>query len=134
MGKVVIRAELEGRLKAWADAQTPKIPVSYEGVSFQKPTDGAYLECFLLPAGTIDVDVGATRKRHVGIFQINCWVKSGTGLRKAETLAQNIVDLFPILPKTGVVSIESTPHVDDSIPDPAGWIAVPVTVVYRYEN
>lgn len=134
MSNTVIRAELETRLKAWADAQTPKIPISFEGVPFTKPTSGMYLECFLLPAATIDVDVSATRKRRLGIFQVNCWMESGTGMRQVEILAQNIIDLFPIVPKTGAVSIESTPYADDSILDPSGWIAVPVTVQYRHES
>lgn len=134
MSNTIIRAELETRLKAWADAQDPKIPVSFENAAFVKPTTGVYLECFLIPAATIDVDVGATRKRRLGLFQINCWAKSGTGMRQAETLAQNVIDLFPILPKTGAVSIEATPYADDSIPDPSGWLAVPVTIKYRHES
>lgn len=134
MSNATIRAELETRLKTWADAQTPKIPVSFEGVPFTKPASGTYLECFLIPAVTIDADVSATRQRRLGIFQVNCWIKSGTGMRQVETLAQNIIDLFPILPKTGAVSIESTPYADNSILDPSGWIAVPVSIQYRHEN
>lgn len=134
MSNKIIRAELETRLKVWADAQTPKIPVAFEGVTFTKPTDGVYLATFLLPTETIDVDVSATRKRRIGIFQINCWARAGKGMGQVETLAQNIIDLFPIIPKVGTVSVERTPYANDAIPDDSGWMIVPVTVEYRHES
>lgn len=134
MSNKIIRAELESRLKVWADAQTPKIPVAFENVTFTKPTDGVYLQTFLLPTATLDVDVAATRKRRIGIFQVNCWARAGKGMGQVETLAQNIIDLFPILPKTGSVSIERTPYASDSMPDDSGWVIVPVTVEYRHES
>lgn len=134
MSNKIIRAELETRLKMWAASQPTKIPVAYEGVAFTKPTDGMYLETFLLPTDVIDSDLAATRKRYIGIFQVNCWAKSGKGMGQVEQLAQNIIDLFPILPKTGAVSIERTPYAEGSILDDTGWIIVPVTIEYRYES
>jgi len=134
MSNSVIRAELEARLKTWADAQLPKVPVSYEGVAFTKPTDGVFLESFLLPTTTIDVNVDGSRKRYLGIFQINCWAKSGSGMRPVETLAQEIIDLYPILPKSGAVSIEATPEAERAVPDTSGWMVVPVVIEYRYES
>jgi hypothetical protein len=134
MSNKIIRAELETRLKTWAGSQPTKIPVAYEGVAFTKPTDGTYLEAFLLPSDVIDVDVAATRKRYIGIFHINCWARSGKGMGQVEQLAQSIIELFPVLPKTGLVSIESTPYAEKAILDDSGWLVVPVTVEYRYES
>ena len=133
MSNSIIRAELETRLKTWADAQTPKIPVAFQNVPFTKPTTGVWLEAYLLPNFTMNQEVSGKRKTHIGIFHINCWAPSGTGMGRVEQLAQQIVDLYPILPKTGAVSIEQTPTADNSIPD-NGWVIVPVTVKYRMES
>lgn len=134
MSNSIIRAELETRLKAWADAQVPKVPIAFEGVSFTKPTDGVFLEAYLIPNLTLDTAVDGTRQRHLGIFQVNCWARSGKGMRQVEALAQNIINLFPLLPKSGMVSIEKTPNAESHLLDPSGWIIVPVTVSYRFET
>jgi hypothetical protein len=134
MSNIIIRSELESRLKAWADAQVPKVPIAFEGMAFTKPADGVFLEPTLVPSITLDVDVSAKRKRRYGIFNVNCWAKSGTGMRQVETLAQGIVDAFPIYPKVGAVSIESTPFVHGHENDASGWLIVPVTIQYRYES
>jgi hypothetical protein len=130
----IIRAELETRLKAWADSQVPKIPVAFEGVSFTKPNNGPMLECFLLPSATLDSNVSGTRKTRLGIFHVNVWAQSGKGMGQAESLAQSIVDLFPMLPRQGTVSIESTPFAGDHQDDIAGWLGIPVTIQYRHES
>jgi hypothetical protein len=134
MSNSIIRAELETRLKAWADAQVPKVPIAFEGVSFTKPNDGVFLEAFLIPSITLDTAVDGSRQRLLGMFQVNCWARSGKGMRQVEALAQSIINLFPLLPKTGAVSIEKTPNAESHILDSAGWIIVPVTISYRFET
>lgn len=134
MSNVIIRAELETRLQTWADAQTPKIPIAFEGWAFDKNAHELFLEPLLVPVVTLDKELSATRKTRIGIFSVNCWAKSGKGMRSIETLAQNIVELFPILPKQGTVSIEATPHAGDTYPDPSGWMVLPVTIQYRHET
>lgn len=130
-----IRVELETRLLTWANAQTPKVPIAFQGVAFTKPTDGSpYLECFLLPAATLNRTVDGKRKTYIGLFQVNCWVQSGKGMGAVEALAQKVIDLFPILPKTGSVSVEQTPSAENSLLDDSGWLIVPVTVKYRMET
>lgn len=134
MSNNLIRAELETRLYTWANAQSPKIPIAFEGVAYTKPSDGVFLEAILIPNITNDVDVAATRQRLMGIFQVNCWAKSGKGMGEVERLANSIIDLYPILPKTGNVSIESTPYAGSPIHDTSGWVVIPVTIPYRYEQ
>lgn len=134
MSNSIIRAELETRLKTWADAQVPKIPIAFEGVGFTKPTSGVYLEPFLLPSATMNNTVAGSRITRYGMFHVNCWALSGKGMREVETLAQSIVDLFPILPKSGTVSIERTPFVHDKETDLSGWVYVGVTIEYRHET
>jgi hypothetical protein len=133
MSNAVIRAELETRLKAWADAQIPEVPIAFQNVPFTKPT-GPYLEAILMPNGTFNKELSGTRKTYIGIFQVNCWAPSGKGMGQVEALSQSVVNLFPILPKSGAVSIEQTPTAEKPLPDDSGWVIVPVTIKYRMET
>jgi hypothetical protein len=128
-----IRTELETRLKAFADSASPALKVAFEGVLFTKPS-APFLECFLFPAHTKNVTTAGTRKRECGVFQVNVWTPSGKGTREAEDIAQGIVDAFPIVPKTGLVSVEQTPEKGRAMPDVPGWLIIPVTISYRYES
>lgn len=133
MSLSTIRAELESRLKTWADAQVPKIPVSYQNVSFTKPANYApFVECFLLPVPTLNKEITGKRKTMTGLFQVNVWAPKGKGMGQAETLAQGVVNAFPILPKSAV-SIESTPYAESPTLDDSGYVIVPVLIKYRYE-
>lgn len=134
MSNVTIRAELEARLQTWADAQNRQIPIAFEGWAFNKEEHTLFLEPLLAPVVTLDRELSATRKTRLGIFSVNIWAKSGNGMRTIETMAQSIVELFPILPKQGTVSIEATPHAGDTYPDPSGWMVLPVTIQYRHET
>jgi hypothetical protein len=129
-----VRAALEGRLQAWASSQNPAVKIAFEEVSFDRPADlSPYVECFLIPNLTKNRDVEAATKTDYGLFQVNVWTQNGTGMGLAQTLAQGIVDTFPILPKVGSVSIEATPSIGRSIKDNAGWLGLPVLIKYRCE-
>lgn len=133
MSNALIRQALETRLKAWADVQTPKPPVAYQNVSFTKPTTGYWLESFLIPSSAHERETSASKKTYLGMFQVNVWTPRGIGMQIAERTADSIVASFPVVPKIGVVSVEST-KVDASISDESGWVAVPVLINYRYET
>ena len=134
MSNSIIRAVLETRLKAWADAQVPKIPVAFEGASFNKQSSGGFLQPIILPNGTINNDLSGKRKTHFGIFEVRCWYPSGSGMGQAEKLSNSIINLFPLLPKTGSVSVENTPYTEKPQIEESGWIVVPVLIFYRYEG
>lgn len=135
MSNAVIRAELEARLKAWADSQTPEVKVAWENIHFTKPAEGSlWLEPILVPNDTMNKELSTKRKTYLGIFQINCWAPSGKGMGQVEKLAQSLIDLFPVLPKTGLVSIEKTPTAEKPLLDNSGWVIVPVTIQYRMET
>jgi hypothetical protein len=128
-----IRSFFEGALKTWADAQSPALSISFENTSFSKPSTGNFLECFLIPNETINPAVNGTRKREIGIFQVNVWTRQNSGSKDAMTIAQGIVDLFPLVPK-GAVSVEKTPSIEKSLLDNSGWYITPVTIEYRLET
>ena len=135
MSNQIIAAALEARLKAWAAAQVPPVPVAYENVAFTKPVDGSpWLEAFLIPNLTMNNEVSGGRKTHLGFFQVNCWVHKGSGMGRGRSLSQSIINLFPMLPKVGAISIEATPSASQPLDGDSNWVIVPVLIKYRYES
>lgn len=133
MSNKIIRAALESRLSQWAASQP--LPVSYENVAFTKPDDTPYVECRLIPNVTTNREVSAAKQRRTGLFQVNVWTPQGIGMGQAETLAEAVVALFPVVPKSlGNLSIEQTPTIRPAILDGASWVIVPVLIKYRYES
>lgn len=132
---MTIRSEIESRLLAWAAAQNPPIPVALENVSFTKPGAGkSYLQVFFLNSATVNTDVSATGERETGIVQINCCVPQGTGAGAGDNLAESIKSLFPVLPKTGTVSIERPAQTSAAIMRDDGYRVIPVSISYRVER
>ena len=131
---MTIRQELEIRLATFAASQSPKIEIAYEGVPFTKPTNKPFLECFLISAGISTVTVDAIRNRERGTFQVNVWYPSGSGARAVEMIGQGLLNAFPVVPKVGTVSIEQPANTGRLIVDLAGWIVLPVTIIYRQET
>lgn len=135
MSNQIIAAALESRLKAWAEAQVPPVPVAFEDVAFNKPTNGTpWLEPILIPNDTMNKEVSGGRKTYLGFFQVNVWAPKGEGMGRARSLAQSIVNLFPLLPKVGAVSIEATPTASRPMDGDQNWKIVPVLIKYRYES
>lgn len=130
MSTAIVRAALETRLATWASTQS--LPIAYQNVGFTKP-NGPWLEAILIPNLTMNKEITGTRKTMLGFFQVNVWTPQGQGTGQAEAIAQGIVDLFPMVPKFGSVSIESTPSVERTHPDEDGWAVTPVLITYRYE-
>jgi len=126
------RSEIETRINNWAKAQVPPIPVAFEGVSFTKPA-GPYLEVFMLGGNSKSRNVAADGVRTYGIFQVNCYAPANKGMGEVEALRDNIVALFPVLPKMGTVSIEQPLSWSGSdVID--GHVLVPVRGNYRIES
>jgi len=132
MTQRTIRLEVEAKVKAWAAAQSPAIPIAYENVAFTKP-DTTFIELYLIPATTVNKTVSAARKTLTGLIQFNIYTKEGVGTKKSEELAQTLIDLFPVVPKTGSVSIEQTGSIMNTLYE-AQWLVTPVRFRYRQEN
>lgn len=129
----IVRAYFESALNTWAASQSPAIPISFENVPFTKPSSGNFLECFVLPATTVARTISGDKSREVGIFQVNIWIPSGEGSGAAQVLADSIAALFPLVPKSGAVSIEKPPSIERAIEDASGWYVVPLVIHYRHE-
>lgn len=128
-----VRNELTARLATVAATLT--LPVSYENVPFTKPANLLpFLELFIVPALTLDVTVDGTRQREVGYMQVNVWSKQGVGTKQGEDIAAAIRTAFPVIPKTGTVSIENTPSIKQAILDSSGYRVIPIIISYRQES
>lgn len=127
------RSEIETRLSDWAKAQTPPIPVAFQNVKFNKPLTGPFLEVYLLGDSSISSDLSASNVRTYGMFQINCYAPVNTGMAQVETLAQSVVDLYPVVPKTGTVSIEAPLNTSGSFVVDS-YVCIPVRARYRTES
>jgi hypothetical protein len=130
---MTVRSEIETRLNDWAKAQVPPIPVAFQNVKFTKPLSGSYLELYFLGDNSMNRDLAASGVRTYGMFQVNCFAPVNTGMAQVEALAQSVKDLFPVLPKTGTVSIESPPNASGSY-EADTFVCVPVRVSYRVET
>ena len=137
MTQRTIRSEVEAKVKAWAAAQSPAIPIAYENVTFTKPSptddNSRFIELYIIPATTVNQTVNAARKTLTGLIQFNIYTVAGVGTKKSEELAQALIDLFPVVPKTGSVSIEQTGSIMNTLYD-AQWLVTPVRFRYRQEN
>ncbi len=87
----------------------------------------------IIPATTVNQTVSAARKTLTGLIQFNIYTKEGVGTKKSEELAQALLDLFPVVPKTGTVSIEQTGSIMNTLYE-AQWLVTPVRFRYRQEN
>lgn len=133
MSLVTIRSIITTALVTWATDKN--IPVEREGQPFDKPINHAtYIQMYLLPHDTQVATLDGSRRRHTGDAFINIWVQDGTGTGEAESLADELVNLFPVYPNNfAPLSIETVPSVKRSMLDDSGWRITPVVFGYRLE-
>ena len=93
MSEITIRRAFESRLKNWADAQTPPIPLAFENIPFDPPS-ATYLSCFLINANNISFTLDRRHIRYSGIFQINVHVPVNTGAGLPAEIAAALRTIF----------------------------------------
>ena len=136
MSQAAIRAKFMLTLVAYANNHNPVLAIARENISFVKPNGSAtFLEAFLIPAETRTAVLDGSRRRFWGDFQINVWAKEGSGAEIAETIAEEISQLFKVYPKDLLpLSIEGPPSIKKSLTDGTGYRVTPVLIPYRYES
>lgn len=133
MSQAIVRSDLESKLLAWAATHSPTVKIALQNVPFIKPADySPFVEEFLIPAYTVNASLDGSRQRYLGIFQLNIWTKDGIGSGTAERILASLEQHFPVIPKTGLVSVEQTPSAGRAIQQ-EGWEITPVMIKYRYE-
>ena len=129
-----IRSNLEDRLRTFCAAQTPPIPIAFEGIPFVKPSNSRYVQCWLLPSTTTSPTVEGYRRRVRGLFQISVYCPDGRGSKEVEDLSEQIAALYPVVPKNifTELSIDRPTQTSQAYID-ANYRCIPVTVSYRAE-
>jgi len=129
-----IRAIYEGRLKTWADARVPALPVAYENVPFDPVTGATYLKAFLLPANTVSGDLAGALTTYRGVFQVSVCAPINKGAGAALGIADELAALFVVnarLTASGLTVQQITPcSVAPALQDDTNYI-VPVSFQFR---
>lgn len=132
MTQRTLRKEIEDKVSNWAANQTPPLQIAYENVAFTKPAT-PFVELYIIPAVTVNPTVDTKRTTLIGYIHFNIYCPSGKGTKQSEDIAQALINLFPVYPKTGTVSIENIGYVMSPLYD-AQWRVLPVRIKYRQEN
>lgn len=138
MSDRIIRSLFEGRLKTWATARVPALPIAYEDVAFTPPADGSpYLRAFLLPANTTSEDLEGKHTAYRGIFQVSVVTKAGIGRGAAEGVADEIAALYPnnlALTKSGLTVYVRSPMSTGSVQQGDTTTTMPLSIQYRADT
>lgn len=138
MSDKIIRSLFEGRLKTWATARVPPLPIAYEDVAFTPPADGSpYLRAFLLPANTTSEDLEGKHTAYRGVFQVSIVTKAGIGRGTAEGIADEIASLFPnnlALTKTTFTVYVRSPMATASAQQGDTTTSLPLSFQYRADT
>lgn len=137
MSHKIVRSLLEGRLKTWAAARIPVLRIAYQNVSFTPAANETYLRAFTLPAGTDSNDLAGAHRLYTGVFQVTIVTSVGTGPGAAETLADELVALYPLndrLTKAGFTAQVVTPVEPGPEQQEDTVFALPLSFQYRADT
>lgn len=128
-----VRSDLESRLATWAASQNPPIEISWEGMSYDKPSSSLFLQAIISPSKPSMAGVSGIRYRELGILHINIWGLDGKGSSEVESIAQALVNLFPVFPKFAETSIEQVGAIGQA-EIINGYRVLPISFYYRRET
>jgi len=134
MSQQRIRTCFESRLASWAAAQS--LPVAWQNAPGNLPTVD-HLRVYLLPAETTSRDLAGTNRSYRGLFQVTVFIKAGQGAGRAEQIARQLDELFPValrmenggLAVTVVGPVYVMPSVQES-----DWFSIPCRCRYAAED
>lgn len=96
--EVAIEYALLERATAFANAQSPAIPISLPNIDFAPPTPnktGKWLRATFLPADTVTLGLGFNdRNQHLGLLQIDVMWGAGGGGIAPRRVAADIIAYF----------------------------------------
>lgn len=135
MSQVAIRSKITTALATWAASKSPALTIARENQPFTKPANyGTFVELVVIPADTFTSTLDGTGRRFLGEVIINIWTKDGQGTAIAESLAEEIALLFPVVPKNLLpVSVETWPTLKRSMQVDEGYRVSTVCFNYRAE-
>jgi len=126
-----VRNAFESRLAAWAASKA--LPVVWQNVGAGNMT-GDHLRAYLLPAQTLSMDLAGEHRGYRGVFQVSIFTRPNIGANRAESLARELDDLFPValrMLSAGLTVQVMTPMASRPSIVETDWYSVPVDC--RYE-
>lgn len=132
MSLQIIRTAFESRLKTWADAQVPPLPIAFENRTFTAPANGRYLRAYLLPAKTNANFLEGTDREYLGVFQVSIVQPLNAGTASAQTIAIALDTLYPISFLEGSTRVYITSPMSAAVPiiEPDAYV-LPVSCNFR---
>jgi hypothetical protein len=129
-----IRQEVEGAIEAFANSQSPALPIAYEGKPFTKPTGIPWLEIVFLNSVVTSATVDASRTRTYGTIQINVFCPDGRGMKQLDSLTATVAALFPVTDRARYATfyVDQPPNISPAMIDTQFRMAA-VRVKYRQE-
>lgn len=133
-----IRAALMSAAQAWADSQTPPIPLARENVDFTPPANGGrYARAFVLPVPTETDTLDLLHRSYEGVFQVTLCLPKNAGNGEADDLCASLDQaLSPAAPieRSGVRVFITRPMSRASGIQEDDCYAVPVSCAYRADT
>lgn len=130
MSQQRIRAAFESRLATWAASKA--LPVVWQNVGAGNMT-GEHLRAFLLPANTTSLDLAGQHRGYRGLFQVSIYTAPGVGSGRAELLARELDELFPValrMLRAGITVQVMTPMAQRPAQQETDWFHLPVDCRY----
>lgn len=134
MSQARIRAAFESRLATWAASKA--LPVVWQNVGAGNMT-GDHLRAFLLPAQTLTSDLAGKHRGYRGVFQVSIFTRPNIGANRAESLARELDELFPValrMLSAGLTVQVMTPMASRPSIVETDWYSVPVDCRYGAEE
>lgn len=127
-----ITTALEAILGTWAESEG--VPVAWDNIQFEPPTDGLYLISHDMPARPYSIDLAGECRVYPGVYQVSVVAPAGNGKAQARTLARRVAELFmenEEIPGDGFSAwVTSPPAIYPGVPDGVSF-TVPVSINYR---
>ena len=134
MSQARVRNAFESRLAAWAASKA--LPVVWQNVGAGNMT-GDHLRAYLLPAQTLSMDLAGEHRGYRGVFQVSIFTRPNIGANRAESLARELDDLFPValrMLSAGLTVQVMTPMASRPAIQETDWYSVPVDCRYGAEE
>ena len=134
MSQQRIRAAFESRLATWAASKA--LPVVWQNVGAGNMT-GDHLRAYLLPAQTLSMDIAGEHRGYRGVFQVSIFTSPGIGANRAEVLARELDELFPVAERilsAGVTVQIMTPMATRPAVSETDWFHLPVDCRYAADE
>lgn len=134
MSQARIRNAFESRLATWAASKA--LPVVWQNVGAGNMT-GDHLRAYLLPAQTLSMDIAGEHRGYRGVFQVSIFTSPGIGANRAEVLARELDELFPVAERilsAGVTVQIMTPMATRPAVSETDWFHLPVDCRYAADE